>query len=122
MNICPCALLRSTVWIEYLIANKLAELVGLQVIDQNPGQMLELILPQGTVMLDVSNLNGCVPTRQTGWKFESEDGEPRVCKSNETHGRNANGHDVFNEGAPHPKLETFRDVKNALVGAGILCQ
>jgi hypothetical protein len=71
-------------------------------------------------MLDISNLNGCVPTRQTGWKFESEDGEPRVCKSNETHGRHANRHDVFNEGAPYPKLETIWDVKNVLAEVGIL--
>ena len=105
---------------DYLNTNNLSMLVGLQVIDQNPAHMLELILPQGTVMLDVSNLNGCVPTRQTGWKFELENGEPRVCKSNETHGRHANGHDIYNEGAPHPKLETFQDVKNALVEAGIL--
>jgi hypothetical protein len=106
---------------DYLNTNNLSSLVGLQIIDQNPAHMLELILPLATVMLDISNLNGCVPTRQTGWKFEVENGEPRVCKSNETHGRHANGHDIFNEGAPHPKLETFQDVKNALVQTGILC-
>jgi len=106
---------------DYLNTNNLSTLVGLQIIDQHPAQMLELVLPLATIMLDVSNLNGCVPTRQTGWKFEAKDGEPRVCKSNETHGRHANGHDVFNEGAPHPKLETFEDVKNALVKTGILC-
>jgi hypothetical protein len=104
----------------YLNTNSLSTLVGLQIIDQNPTHMLELILPLGTVILDVSNLNGCIPTRQTGWKFEVENGEPRVCKSNETHGQHANGHDVFNEGAPYPKLETFQDVKNALMKAGIL--
>jgi hypothetical protein len=107
---------------DYLNTNNLSTLVGLQVIDQNPAHMLELVLPQGTVMLDISNLNGCVPSRQTGWKFKLQNGEPRVCKPNETHGRHANGHDVFNAGAPHPKLETFQDVKNALVNAGILCQ
>jgi len=107
---------------EYLITNKLSKLVGLQVIDPNPTHMLELILPEATIMLDVSVLNGCVPTRQTGWKFESEDGEPRVCKSNETHGQHANGHDVYNEGAPYPKLETFQDVKNALLMENILCE
>ncbi|KAH8585569.1 hypothetical protein B0O99DRAFT_646638 [Bisporella sp. PMI_857] len=75
-------------------------------------------------MLDVSDLNGCVPTRQTGWKFEVENGEPRVCKSNETLGRHANGHDVFNEGASHLKLETFQDIRNALIQTAILyaCQ
>jgi hypothetical protein len=106
---------------DYLNTNNLSTLVGLQIIDQSPAHMFELILPLATVMLDVSDLNGCVPARQTGWKFEVENGEPRVCKSNETHGRNANGHDIFNEGAPHPKLETFQDVKNALVNTGILC-
>jgi len=107
---------------EYLVTNDLSKLVGLQVIDPNPTRMLELILPEGTIMLDISVLNGCVPTRQTGWKFESENGELRVCKSDETHGRHANGHDIYNEGTPHPKLETFQDVKNALVEAGILHQ
>jgi hypothetical protein len=106
---------------EYLITNKLSKLVGLQVIDSNPTRMLELILPLGTVMLDVSNLNGCVPTRQTGWKFEVENGEPRVCQANETHGRTATTHEIYNKGDPHPKLETFQDLKNALVEAGILC-
>ncbi|XMA20327.1 hypothetical protein WAI453_013118 [Rhynchosporium graminicola] len=106
---------------DYLNTNNLSSLVGLQIIDQNPAHMLELILPLVTVMLDVSNLNECFPTRQTGWKFEVENGEPRVCKSNETHGRHANGHDVFNEGAPYLMLETFQDVKNALVQTGILC-
>jgi hypothetical protein len=104
----------------YLRANNLSLLVGLQVIDQNPADMLELVLPQGTVMLDVSNLNGCVPTRQTGWKFEVENSEPRVCKSNETHGTHENGHKIYNEGAPYPKLGAFQDVKNALVKTGIL--
>ncbi len=56
-----------------------------------------------------------------GWKFEVENGEPRVCKSNETHARHANRHDdVFNAGAPHPKLEAFEDVKHALEQQRIL--
>ncbi|KUJ09263.1 uncharacterized protein LY89DRAFT_281988 [Mollisia scopiformis] len=107
---------------DYLNKNDLSMLVGLQVVDQNPANMLELILPQGTVMLDSSVLNGCVPTRQTGWKFESEDSKPRVCQANETHGQHANGHDIYNKGDPHPKLETFEDVRIALVEAGLLDQ
>ncbi|KAM4065537.1 hypothetical protein HRG_012883 [Hirsutella rhossiliensis] len=106
----------------YLATNNLSMLVGLQFIDQNPVSMLELVLPQGTVMLDISNLNGCVPTRQTGWRFETENGKPRVCKPNETHGRHANGHDIFNEGAPHPKLETIEDVMTVLAEKNIIRQ
>jgi hypothetical protein len=105
---------------DYLNTNNLSTVIGLQIVDPNPALMLELILPLATIMLDVSNLNGCVPTRQTGWKFGVENGQPRVCKANETHGRHANGHDIYNQGAPFPKLETFQDVKNALVEVGIL--
>jgi len=106
---------------DYLNTNNLSTLVGLQIIDRNPTHMLELILPQGTVMLDISVLNGCVPTRQTGWKFESEDGEPRVCQANESHGQTATTHEIYNKGDPHPRLETFQDLKHALVETGILC-
>ncbi|KAH8587344.1 hypothetical protein B0O99DRAFT_526974 [Bisporella sp. PMI_857] len=106
---------------EYLTTNKLSKLVGLQVIDPHPTCMLELILPQGTIMLDSSVLKGCVPTRQTGWKFESKDGEPRVCQANESHGQTATRHEIYNKGDPHPRLETFQDLKHALVEAGILC-
>jgi len=106
----------------YLNANDLSTLVGLPVIDQKPTNMLEFVLPLATIMLDVSDLDGGAPTRQTGWKFEVGNGDPRTCKSNETHGRHADGHDVYNAGAPYPKLETFQDVKNALVEAGILRQ
>lgn len=105
---------------EFLRRNKLETLIGLQIIDPHPSQMLELVLPQGTVMLDVSNVNGCVPTRQTGWKFEVENGELRGCKANESHAQNGTEHKVFNEGAPYPKMETLQDLKNVLAKAGIL--
>lgn len=105
---------------EYLITYNLSTVVGLQVIDQNRAHMLELVLPQGTIMMNISNLNSCVPTRQTGWKFEAENGEPRVCTAKETHGTYENGHKIYNEGVPYPKLATFQDVKNALAKAGIL--
>ena len=105
---------------DFLSSNNLTELVGLQVVDSYPSNMLELILPQGTIMLDASNLNGCAPSRQTGWKFEVKHGEPRVCQANETHGQTRTGHEIYNQGDPHPRLETFQDLKHALVDAGIL--
>ena len=106
---------------EYLITNKLSKLVGLQVIDPNPTNMLELILPQGTIMLDVSVLKGCVPTRQTGWKFEMENGKPSVSSAKEKHAKTATKHEVYDEGDPIPRLDTFEDLKHALVDVGILC-
>ena len=45
---------------DYLNTHKLSRVLGLQVLDQHTGHMLELVLPQGTAMLDISNLNGCV--------------------------------------------------------------
>ncbi|KAF2185445.1 hypothetical protein K469DRAFT_738867 [Zopfia rhizophila CBS 207.26] len=105
---------------DYLNGNNLAKLVGLQVVDDNPAQLLEFILPQATVMLDESDLVGCAPTRQTGWKFRYEDGEPRVCQSNESHGRTATTHEIYNQGQPHPKLETFQQLKHALAEVGIM--
>jgi hypothetical protein len=104
---------------QFLNTNNLAMLVGLQFIDPHPSQLLELVLPQGTIMLDASDLKGCVSTRQTGWKFETENGEPRVCQANETHGQTRTGHEIYNKGDAHPQLETFQDLIYALGAAGI---
>jgi len=69
--------------------------------------MLKLIFLLVIIILDVTNLNGYVFTRQINWKFKTKNGEPRVYKSNKSHGWHVNGHDVFNEGISHPKLKTF---------------
>ncbi|KAM3563048.1 hypothetical protein ARSEF4850_002515 [Beauveria asiatica] len=106
---------------DFLVENDLAKLVGLQILDPHPSEMFELILPGGTIMVDASSLTGCIPTRRTGWRFGESNGQPRVCKPNETHAQHANGHDVFNAGAAHPQLATFEDVKHALQKENILC-
>jgi len=98
----------------YVKSNGLTNLIGLQVTELDPVPMYELILPRGTVMIDVSSLNGCVPSRDTGWKFAAENAEPRVCTAYETHAKHSNGHDVFNKGSAEPNLETFQDVTHAL--------
>ncbi len=105
----------------YLYVNNLSSFVGLQVIDANPASMLELILPQATVMLRTSDVSGCTSTRQTGWKFETELGQPRVCQANESHGQKATTHEIYNKGDAHPRVETYQDLKNVLVQVGILC-
>jgi hypothetical protein len=33
----------------------------------------------------------------------------------ETHGRTTTTHEIYNKGDPHPKLESFQDLRNALV-------
>lgn len=108
-------------FIDYLITNDLTNLLGLQVlIDSMDQNMWELILDQGTVMLDAAVLRGCSPTRITGWRFEARDGQPRVCESNEKHVSSGNTHKIYNQGKPQPKLSNVDDLKKALVDVGVL--
>lgn len=83
--------------------------------------MEELILDKGTVIVDSLSVKNTVPTRITGQKFETFDGNPRVYTSNETHTKiNTGNHRVFNAGKPIPKLENVEDLKAALAIAGVL--
>lgn len=83
--------------------------------------MSELILDQGTVMLESTYVKNTLLTRDTGWKFEATDGRPRVCSANETHAVMTSGnHKVFNAGKPLPKLENVDDLKDSLAIAGVL--
>ncbi|KAG4441229.1 hypothetical protein IFR05_003277 [Cadophora sp. M221] len=109
-------------FIDYLITNHLANLLGLQVLLDGMDQTIwELILEQRTVMLDSAVVHGCSPTRITGWKFEARDGQPRVCQANEIHSEMTLGnHKVFNAGKPQPKLSDVNDLKKTLVDAGVL--
>jgi hypothetical protein len=109
-------------FIDYLVTNGLTNLLGLQVLINGMDQtMWELILDQGTVMLDAAVVRGCSPTRITGWRFEVHDRQPRVCQTNETHAKMTTGnHKVFNAGKPLPKLNDVDGLKKALVDVGVL--
>ncbi|KAK7416917.1 hypothetical protein QQZ08_011835 [Neonectria magnoliae] len=87
-------------FVDYLVANDLTDLLGLQVLTKCGDQsMSELILEDGTVMLDTLVIKGCTSYRITGWNFETAHGNPRVCQSNETHATMTSGnHKVFNAG------------------------
>ena len=106
----------------YLAKNDLSSLPRLQVsVEGLPEGMFELILDQGTIILDGTAVHGCSPYRQTGWTFELKDGEPRVCAADETHAKKVTGsHQVFNAGKPQPKLASVTDLEKALVIAGII--
>lgn len=109
-------------FIDYLITNGLTNLFGLQVLIDNMGQtMWELILDQGTVMLDATVVRGCSPTRITGWRFEARDGQPLVCTAGESHAKQASGeHKVFKAGKPQPKLSNVNDLKKVLIDVDVL--
>jgi hypothetical protein len=71
--------------------------------------------------MDSLSVKNTAPTRITGWKFETSDGNPRICASNETHSKiNTSNHRVFNAGKPIPKLENAEDMKAALAMTGVL--
>lgn len=107
-------------FVNYIVKNNLTSLIGLQVLGCDDCSLSELILDQGTVMLDSSCVKNTVPTRITGWRFELADGNPRVSSANETHAEMTSGnHKVFNAGKPLPKLETVEDLKAALIVAGV---
>lgn len=57
----------------------LHDLVAFEVL-QFPSDMMEVVFGQGTMMLGASYLRGCVPYRQTGWRFTAGDAQPRVCQ------------------------------------------
>jgi hypothetical protein len=83
--------------------------------------MWELILNQGTVMLDAAVVRGCLLTWITGWRFEARDRQPRVCQANESHAEMTSGnHKVFNARKPQPKLSNVDDLKKALVNMDVL--
>jgi hypothetical protein len=106
---------------DYVVRNNLQNIIGLQVLGCEGPAMSELILDQGTVMLETSHVKNATPYRITGWRFESCNGKPRVCAANETHaGMTSGNHKVFNAGKPIPKLENVDDLKIALAQAGVL--
>lgn len=102
---------------DYILENDLANLIGLQVLGCASRAMEELILDHGTVMLDASITQNTVPTRITGWRFESFNGKPRVCTMNESHVKTVKKtHKVYYSG----KLGNIGDLKMALNEAGVL--
>ena len=63
-----------------------ADLIGLQVLGEcGEKSMCELILDEGTVLLQADSIKNCQPTRVAGWKFEASPGRPGICQANETH-------------------------------------
>ncbi|RMI95600.1 hypothetical protein CDV36_016401, partial [Fusarium kuroshium] len=106
---------------DYLRVNGLTNLLGLQVLGCGSTSMSELILEGETVMVDGSAIMGCEESRTTGWRFEMVDGEPRVCRGQESHSKMTSGnHKVFIDGKPLPRLENVDHLKQQLAEAGIL--
>ncbi|KAF4547158.1 Hypothetical protein D9617_56g096210 [Elsinoe fawcettii] len=108
--------------IRYLLNHNLTRLLGLQVLVGNISHnMLEFVLPSGTIMVDERDIRDSVPTRSTGWSFIVADGGIKVCQANETHSLMTSGnHKVFNAGKPLPQLETETQLMAALKDVGLL--
>ena len=64
---------------DFLDMNGLEDVLGLQILDDLP-EMWEFVFNEGSVMLEPARVKGGKPTRQTGWRFKDEGGNPRVCQ------------------------------------------
>lgn len=83
--------------VQYLQANDLGNLLGLQVLDQDaPEIMCEFVLKDnGTVMLDARDVKGWTPFRTTGFALNSKLGRTELSNS-EQHAKTTKGtHKVF---------------------------
>lgn len=106
---------------DYIVKKNLTGLIGLQVLGCDDGSMSELILDQGTIMLESTFVKNTAPTRIIGWKFEVAGGSPYVCSVNETHAVMTSGnHKIFNIRKPLPNLENIDDLKAALAMVGVI--
>ncbi|KIV98873.1 uncharacterized protein PV09_09367 [Verruconis gallopava] len=109
---------------EYLVSNQLSQILGLQILDRSlrtDQHLIELSLREMSVMFFASDLKGCVPTRQTGWRFELHDGQPRVCQYNESHGARPDGsHDIYNQGQLDLRYGDFEMLRYRLMRDGFL--
>lgn len=99
--------------IQYLRSNNLEDLLGLQVLSNEPQEKLaEFVLGQeaGTVMLRESEANYGRISRVTGWSFEDKDGVIS-CKGNDVHAEMKNGnHRIFQDSKPLPDVHELRMV------------
>jgi len=97
-------------------------LSGLEILGEHSGQsMYELILDDGTIVLQADATKDCKLTRVTGWKFEEGPHGSRVCSGAQSYTAKTNGnHQLFTNGKPKFKLEHIEDLKAALEIAGLL--
>lgn len=108
-------------FVNYLRVNGLSNLLGLQGPGYSSTSISELIWESDRVMLDVSAIMGCEQPKTTGWRFEMVDGEPRVCKGQESYSKmTSSNHKVFIDGKPLPRLENVDHLKQKFVTAGML--
>jgi len=95
---------------EYLISNKLAGVLGLEVLEDTSSpqpHMLEFILAgQGTVMVKEQEAARADLYRVTGWSFAKDKDGIISIKGNETHaGTAGGGHQIFTDGKPLKDIE-----------------
>jgi hypothetical protein len=97
---------------QYLQANNLVTVLGLQILGDNPSeQMIELVLQNaGTVMLTALAAKCGSIYRVTGWHFDSRGGIAEF-KGGESHAKTTKGtHQVFIDGKPLPDLDSLKDL------------
>ncbi|KAH6977735.1 hypothetical protein EDB80DRAFT_738497 [Ilyonectria destructans] len=107
-------------FIDYLRENKLESLLGLETLypEFKNRVLSEIVMDGQTSMWDLNVLKKHKPSTTTGWSFS---GESRECTAGETHAVLDDGsHQKYNEGSPHPKLESLLDLCRKFVDDGVL--
>lgn len=97
--------------VDYLRSNSLEGAVGLQILGQDAGKMVEFDLGDcGTVMLKDQGTRHGDPFRTTGWVFTSEEGVISF-KGQETHAPTVKGpHKVLIDGKLAPNIPALRGI------------
>ena len=100
---------------QYVVANDLVGVLGLQVLDRPPlpqERMLEFVLGgEATVILREQDVNHGGIYRITGRSFGRDDDGIISVKGSESHAKTTKGtHQVFIDGKPLPTVEAVKDV------------
>lgn len=105
-----------TEFADYLRDHRLRNLIALEILIRPLSTVYEIPLdgPFGTFTAERSRIQGCNPTRQTGWRIEEVDGKPRTtCAS--YHAPHSTGHqDIPPPTPPSSDLNEIATVKALL--------
>lgn len=102
----------------FLLERRLDSVLGLEtLVPIYTNDMFEVTGPAATIMVEASNLTGCIKSRQTAWKFTDRNG-PRVCQDGKVwHVGTKDGHKNTTDAM---NLISIQDAWASLVRSGLL--
>lgn len=102
-------------FIEYLVTHDLDRVLGLEVLEEKPSplnDLIEIVVDgHGSVLLGQAEIKYATNYRVTGWEFAEEEGGIITYKGNQAHGAAPSGeHKLFTDGKPFTTVETLAKV------------